>query len=109
MYSTLDGSRVLFAVMFEEEGENHVFPVAAVGDQSKVRERPLRRTHLEGRGWEGREGRKEGHEEGEWEEGERGKGREGREGEDLFDPESSVQHYTCQSSPYAFSRWFCTI
>ena len=58
--------------MFEEEGENHVFPVAAVGDQSKVRERPLRRTHLEEeRGWEGREGREEGHEEGEWEEGER--------------------------------------
>ena len=88
--------------MFEEEGENHVFPVAAVGDQSKVRERPLRRTHLEeGRGWEGREGREEGHEEGEWEEGERGErgeGREGREGEDLFDPESSVQYYTCQGS-----------
>ena len=51
---TLDGSCVLFAVVFEEEGEDHVFPVAAVGDQPKVRKRPLRRTNLEGRGWEGR-------------------------------------------------------
>ena len=51
---TLDRSCVLFAVVFEEEGEDHILPVAAVGDQSEVRKRPLRRTNLEGRGWKGR-------------------------------------------------------
>lgn len=77
--------------MFQEEGENHVFPVATVRDQSKVRERPLRRTHLEER--MGGEGRERERKEGEWEGGDRG----GKKGEDLFDPGPSVRHYTCMS------------
>ena len=78
--------------MFEEEGEDHVFPVAAVGDQSKVRQRSLRRTHLEERGWEGGKRGEGGKEEGE---GEKGRGREeGREGKGRKE-RRKVQPYTC--------------